>query len=544
MRCIALLALFLFATACGTRRQKPLPTIPSPSKKSGSKGFEVLPEDAREQLRKDIRLRAGTPLTDELENAAGDRAVEILQNHGHPYAQVGIVREPIDANRARVILRAEPGTRGFFGPVDIAGNRRVDDRIIRRRLAYAPGDLFRRSAIEQTQQRIGALGLFKSIQIRAHDIDNHPAVVPTLITVEEGTPWKWNLGVGYAAGERLGVDARISHLNVFGSARRVDLQGRVSSIERTVETTFTQTDAWHPALSLSLQVRHQELDQPAFFVVSRGGQAAVSWQWTKELSTTGSYAVALERSDVDASLDPLLGLEDGMLSAWSLDLDHRRMAPAASLCAPYRCTSSRRADGCRAPSTTSAPLATCALSACPGRPRGHCEPPAGWDRSIRWGAKPISRCSRDFFSAARTRCGAGCTKLSPLSASGEPVGGKSLLSATAEARMPIFKRFRAAVFIEAGNVWQDPWSMRLGDLRYDTGPGVRFDTPFGLIRFDFGYQLKPLDGLRIDGKPQTSRGRFNFGSRCVLMGASLTRFTELRERISRQESRRLGGPST
>ena len=48
--------------------------------------------------------------------------------------------------------------------------------------------------------------------------------------------------------------------------------------------------------------------------------------------------------------------------------------------------------------------------------------------------------------------------------------------------------------------------MRLGDLLYDAGPGLRLDTPFGLIRVDFGYQLRPLDGLRIDGQPQNSAG--------------------------------------
>ena len=128
-----------------------------------------------DDLRDELPLRAGVALSDEVQKTAGERAVEVLQNHGRPYAQVSIAREPIDAARTRVILRAEPGALGFFGSVDIAGNRRVNDRIIRRRLAYAPGDLFRRSAIEQTQQRIGALGLFKSVEIRAHDIDTQPA---------------------------------------------------------------------------------------------------------------------------------------------------------------------------------------------------------------------------------------------------------------------------------------------------------------------------------------------------------------------------------
>ena len=110
-----------------------------------------------------------------------------------------------------------------------------------------------------------------------------------------------------------------------------------------------------------------------------------------------------------------------------------------------------------------------------------------------------------------TGSGWGTYELSPLSASGEPVGGTSMLTATAEARIPIFKRLRVALFVEAGNVWRDAWMLHLSELRYDAGPGVRFDTPFGLIRVDFGYQLRPVNGLRLDGEPQSSRWRMNFG---------------------------------
>jgi outer membrane protein assembly factor BamA len=474
-------------------------------------GVDALPADAREELKEDLPLRAGMTLTDEVEKAEGERAVEILQNHGYPYAQVGIAREPIDAKRARVIVRADSGTIGFFGPIDIAGNRRVDDRVIRKRLAFAPGELFRRSAIEQTQQRIGTLGLFKSVEIRAHDIDNKPVDVPTLITVQEGTPWKWNLGLGYAAGERLGLDARISHLNVFSSAERIDLQGRISRIERAAEVAFTQNDTWHPALSISLQARHQEIDERAFFVMSRGGQAAASWQWTKQFASTVSYAATLERSDVDASLDPLLGLEDGMLSAWSVDLDHRRVTADS----PARVLSMHveQAGGWMPGTFNYFSVAGDARHyrrafdgrlVLASRLRLGSIDPMGGDADI-----PLLK--RFFLGGSNEMRGWGVYELSPLSASGAPVGGKSVLTAAAEVRVPIFKRLRAAAFIEAGNVWQDPWRIRLGDLRYDAGPGLRFDTPFGLIRIDLGYQLKPLDLLRIDGKPQRSRWRFNFG---------------------------------
>jgi translocation and assembly module TamA len=502
---------FWLAPACRPAPPTVTPGNPVTVEEVRLEGIDAVPADAREELRDDLPLRAGVALTDEVEKSAGERAVEILQNHGYPYAQVGIAREPIDATRARVIVRAEPGTIGLFGPIDIAGNRRIDDRIIRRRVAYAPGELFRRSAIEQTQQRVGALGLFKSIEIRAHDIDARPALVPTLITVEEGTPWKWNLGTGYAAGERLGFDARLSHLNLFGAAERLDLQGRISRIERSADVSFTQTDAWHPAASLSLQARHQEIDERAFFVMSRGGQAAVSWQWTPEFASTLSYAATLERSHVDASLDPLLGLEDGMLSAWSVDLDHRRAVANA----PARAISLHLEQaGGWMPGTFN-------YFSVVGDARHYRRAYEGrvvFASRLRLGSidpmggnADIPLLKRFFLGGSNEMRGWGVYELSPLAASGEPVGGKSLLTAVAEMRAPIFKRLRGAVFIEAGNVWQDPWTMRLRDLRYDAGPGLRLDTPFGLIRVDFGYQLKPVDGLRIDGKPQTSRWRFNFG---------------------------------
>src|SRR6185436_13303363 len=95
--------------------------------------------------------------------------------------------------------------------------------------------------------------------------------------------------------------------------------------------------------------------------------------------------------------------------------------------------------------------------------------------------------------------------------SGEPVGGKSMLTATGEVRVRLHSRVTGALFVEAGNVWQDPWKVHLDRLLYDAGPGIRVATPWGLIRLDAGYQMKALDGLRLDGAPQKHRWRINFG---------------------------------
>jgi outer membrane translocation and assembly module TamA len=66
------------------------------------------------------------------------------------------------------------------------------------------------------------------------------------------------------------------------------------------------------------------------------------------------------------------------------------------------------------------------------------------------------------------------------------------------------------LFADAGNVWTDPWDFNVNDLRYDIGPGLRYNTPIGPIRVDFGYQLNPIPGLLVDGKPETRHYRFHF----------------------------------
>ncbi len=66
------------------------------------------------------------------------------------------------------------------------------------------------------------------------------------------------------------------------------------------------------------------------------------------------------------------------------------------------------------------------------------------------------------------------------------------------------------VFLDAGNVWADSLGYKLGDLRYAVGPGLRYQTPVGPIRFDIGYQLNPIPGLMVNGSPQKRRLRFHF----------------------------------
>jgi outer membrane translocation and assembly module TamA len=78
--------------------------------------------------------------------------------------------------------------------------------------------------------------------------------------------------------------------------------------------------------------------------------------------------------------------------------------------------------------------------------------------------------------------------------------------------VPIAGPVGAAAFLDAGNAWRQPWTLRPNDLRYSAGIGLRYRSPFGPLRLDVGYQLNPTHALRIGGEPQERRWRVHVGA--------------------------------
>jgi outer membrane translocation and assembly module TamA len=121
---------------------------------------------------------------------------------------------------------------------------------------------------------------------------------------------------------------------------------------------------------------------------------------------------------------------------------------------------------------------------------------------------PFSR--RYFLGGSTSLRGWGRFEVSPLSDSGQPLGGLSMLEWSTELRANASGKLSVVAFLDAGNVWERPWQFEPGDLRVSVGPGVRYRTPVGPIRVDLGYQLNPIEGLIINGEPEQRHWRVHF----------------------------------
>ena len=115
-----------------------------------------------------------------------------------------------------------------------------------------------------------------------------------------------------------------------------------------------------------------------------------------------------------------------------------------------------------------------------------------------------------FLGGATSIRGWGRYEVSPLSGSGLPIGGDSMFLFSEELRATLRGSLGAVFFLDAGNVWAESFGIKLNDLRYAIGPGLRYQTPVGPFRFDFGYQLNPIPGLLVNGEPSNRRWRIHF----------------------------------
>jgi outer membrane translocation and assembly module TamA len=115
-----------------------------------------------------------------------------------------------------------------------------------------------------------------------------------------------------------------------------------------------------------------------------------------------------------------------------------------------------------------------------------------------------------FLGGSTTIRGWGRYEVSPLGGSGLPIGGNSMFAFSSEARLSLGTSLGAVLFLDGGNVWAGDWEFKFNDLRYAVGPGLRYQTPVGPIRFDIGYQLNPIPGLLVNGEPQPRQWRMHF----------------------------------
>jgi outer membrane protein assembly complex protein YaeT len=494
-------------------------------------GFDVIPPEHLANLKAGVPFKPGQPRDHQLVVSGHEMALNELRDHGYPYAKVSTSEgtRP-DAKEVVVTYAAEPGSVAFFGPIDIAGNKSVSDNVIRRELTFTPGDLYRRSLVQESQRRLYRLELFQFANIETINSEQQPVEVPTRVTVAEGNHQRVNFGVGYGTEEKVRGDVEYHHVNFFGGARAAGAHLRYSSLDRGVRLDFNQPYFFAPHFSLGGEAQQWYTYTPAYRSIVTGVRAMLTHRanprtsWSVSLTSEhDSSAIANNvltdlrlRNELIAipGLDPRTGTQNGTLNAMGFDIQHSTTDNVLNAHRGYQLAFHAEQAGRFVPGTFDyyamsidgrhyLPVSGDAITLASRLQLGNIRP-YGQDQI----AVPFSKLF--FLGGATSIRGWGRYEVSPLSASGLPIGGDSMLAFSEELRAVLHGKLGGVLFLDGGNVWTRSGGISLGDLRYAIGSGLRYQTPIGPIRFDFGYQLNPIEGLLVDGEPQQRRWRLHF----------------------------------
>jgi outer membrane protein insertion porin family/translocation and assembly module TamA len=509
-------------------------------------GFEVLPERRQRALTRRLGLAPGDVRDRRRVDAARTTALNVLQEQGFPYAKVTVDEQPGEGARGvAIVVRATPGQPATFGPIEISGNASVGDGVILRQLAFKPGDRYSAGRVRVSQSKLSSLDLFRFAYVEPRGLNaeggQQAPAVPMRITVAEDKHRQLRGAVGYGTEEKARIRGEWRHVNFFGGARTAGVESKWSSLDRGVRLNFGEPWFFTRHLGFSAQAQAWDEREPVYRVTTYGGRAGVSWRRerrnpvsrrgaTTSVSTTfinefTDYRVSDEAladpevrdSLISLGLDPETGSATGTLVSLRMQADHdttsSRLDPQRGFAVsgaleqagkflPGDFTYTEFSGEVRAYISTRRPSSAGRRGIVfAGRLRGATiDAPPPIDVSV-----PFFK--RYFLGGSTSVRGWGRYELSPLTENGQPIGGLSVVETSGEVRVPLGTKLSAVAFVDAGSVGRNPWQLDPGGFRVAVGPGIRYDTPIGPVRFDVGYQLDPIPGLLVDGKPEDRNWR-------------------------------------
>ena len=493
------------------------------------RSFDAIPEQHLAQLKRQSPLAVGKPRDRQEVTAAHELAVNELRDHGYPYARV-LTDEDDGPNgkEATIVFTAEPATLAHFGEVQVVGNTSVSNRVIERALSYKQGDLYQRSVVQESQRRLYSMELFQFVNVESVNPEQQRSVVDTRVTVAEGKHQRLNFGVGYGTEEKGRVDAELRHVNFLGGARTAAVHGRWSSLDRGIRVNFNQPYFFAPHLSMGGEGQHWLTYTPAYRSRVTGVRATLThrrtpvFSWSVSASTERNNSTVSEEALKDPSLyadlialglNPRTGSQEGTLSAIGFDVQRNTTDNLLNARRGYQLAFHAEEAGRLLPGTYKYnALSFDARHYIPVSQRfviaNRVQMGGINAKGNDPGEVPFSK--KFFLGGATSIRGWGRYEVSPLGGEGSPIGGNSMVAFSSEARLSVHGSLGAVLFVDGGNVWEGDWEYHFNDLRYAVGPGLRYQTPVGPIRFDLGYQLNPIPNLLVNGAPQVRQWRLHF----------------------------------
>lgn len=465
-----------------------------------------------EEFRALVSVKPGDPYKAE-DVASTTRAfTEKFAAYGYAFARIEF--KPVadrDKGQVVAVFQAQPQRRAYVRRVNVAGNSRTRDEVIRREFRQFESAWYDGQKIKLSRDRVDRLGYFKDVSIDTTEVPGTQDQVDLTVSVEEKPTGNLMLGAGFSSADKLSLSASIKQDNVFGTGNYLGLEFNTSKSNRTfvlstVDPYFTDIgisrsiDMFYrttkplssqggdyelitPGASIRFGVPFTESDTVYFGLgieqtqIKGNDGLPLSYKNYRdefgEKSTSIPLTLGWSRDARDSVLVPTDGRYQRLNVEWGIAGDTRYLRTNYQF-QQYWPISSRFTLGVNAE--------------------------LGWGKGL--SGKPYPFFKNFYGGGLGTVRGFDQNSLGPVDVDGAYVGGAKRVNVNTELYVPfpgtgMDRTLRLFGYVDAGNVWGENDKVQFGDLRASAGIGISWISPVGPLKLSYGQPIKKSDQDKI-----------------------------------------------
>ena len=234
---------------------------------------------------------------------------DIYQDQGYAYANFN-PETTVNAQERTVSLdfRVEKGKLQTIDRIEITGNTKTRDKVIRRELRIYEGDLFSGSGLRRSKERVTALGFFETVEITYKPGRDDTHVVVT-VEVKEKSTGSFQVGFGFSSVENFIFTAQVTQNNFLGWGQTVSLAAQLSSLRQLIQLSFYDPYFFDTDWIFSLDLYRTQIDQFDFTRQALGGSVGLGYHiWDDLIASVGYTREWVEASPGGTGTGPNAGV--------------------------------------------------------------------------------------------------------------------------------------------------------------------------------------------------------------------------------------------
>ncbi len=221
-------------------------------------GQMLVPE---EELKKLITLKPGEIFQRDRLTETTKKIGERLGNDGYAFANVNAVPElEKDKHTVAFTLFVDPGRRVYVNRVNVAGNAKTRDEVVRREIRQMEGAYYDAEKINRSRDRLNRLGFFNEVNIETPAVSGVTDQVDVNVSVAEKSTGNIMLGAGFSSSEGFVLSGSVSQSNVFGTGNRLSAQINSGSVNTVYSLSFTNPYYTIDGISLGYDLYRRDVD--------------------------------------------------------------------------------------------------------------------------------------------------------------------------------------------------------------------------------------------------------------------------------------------